>query len=120
MKDVHCNPEEAVRIHEDIGAKQSAAIHWGIFHPPSVCLPCYCAYICDVGTFPLADEDCVEPALELARVRDMQQMPFSEFFTMAHGETLSLGDAPRFDLATVRSDLYGLYLDTLRKAIALG
>ena len=29
MKDVHCNPEEAVQIHEDLGAKQSVAIHWG-------------------------------------------------------------------------------------------
>eukprot|EP01036_Dinobryon_divergens_P025547 gene25547-34105_t len=95
MKDVHCNPEEAVKIHEDLGAKQSVAIHW--------------------GTLPLADEDFVEPALELARVRDMRQLSTHQFFTMAHGETLTVGDSPRFDLATVRSDLYGMYLDSLRK-----
>ena len=57
----------------------------------------------------------MEPALELARVRDMRQLSAKQFFTMAHGETVTVGDSPRFDLATVRSDLYGMYLDSLRK-----
>lgn len=71
-----------------------------------------------VGTFPLADEDVLEPALELARVRDMRRVRPTEFFSMAHGETIELGAAPQRDLATVRSDLYGLYLDSLRTAAA--
>lgn len=31
MKYQHVNPDEAVRIHEDIGSKFSVAIHWGTF-----------------------------------------------------------------------------------------
>ena len=45
LKDVHCNPEEAVRIHQDLRAKRSTAIHW--------------------GTFPMSHESFIEPALEL-------------------------------------------------------
>lgn len=31
MAPVHVAPEEAVRIHKDIGACQSVAMHWGTF-----------------------------------------------------------------------------------------
>ncbi len=99
MKDVHNNPEEAVQIHRDLCAKQSVGVHW--------------------GTFPLADEDPAEPALELARVRDVQGVLVSEFFTMAVGETVEVGQTPHHDLATVRSDLYGVYLDSLRTRDAI-
>ena len=99
MKDVHCNPEEAIRIHQDIRSKRSAAIHW--------------------GTFPLTEEDVIEPALELARVRDIHNMPYSEFFTMAHGETLGLQQAPSYDIAVSHDDIYGYYLETLRSAPVL-
>ncbi len=97
MKDVHNNPEEALQIHKDLNAKQSAAIHW--------------------GTFPLADEDPIEPALELGRVRDIHGVSHKEFYTLAHGETVQLGEASAHDMATVRSDLYGVYLDSLRQEL---
>jgi N-acyl-phosphatidylethanolamine-hydrolysing phospholipase D len=31
MAPVHVNPEEAVRIHQDVRSKQSVAMHWGTF-----------------------------------------------------------------------------------------
>ncbi len=98
MKDVHNNPEEAVQIHRDLCARQSVAIHW--------------------GTFPLADEDPIEPALELARMRDVLGVTQREFSAVAHGETFEVGTAPVHDLATVRTDLYELYLDSLRDKLS--
>ena len=41
MRDSHCDPREAVKIHQDIRSKRSVAIHW--------------------GTFPLANEPFEEP-----------------------------------------------------------
>ena len=72
MKDVHCNPSEAIQIHKDIRSKRSLAIHW--------------------GTYPLAEEDAVEPALELARERDKLCVEVQEFFTMMSGETLNIDE----------------------------
>jgi N-acyl-phosphatidylethanolamine-hydrolysing phospholipase D len=94
MKDVHCNPAEAVQIHEDLRSKQSVAIHW--------------------GTFPMTGEDKVEPPLELARVRGLKNMSYEKFFSMAHGETLIVGDRPQLDFATVHPHLYGEYLAFMR------
>jgi L-ascorbate metabolism protein UlaG (beta-lactamase superfamily) len=31
MSDSHCDPEEAVTIHQQIRSKKSVAIHWGTF-----------------------------------------------------------------------------------------
>jgi L-ascorbate metabolism protein UlaG (beta-lactamase superfamily) len=31
MRDAHMNPAEAVRVHRDIGARRSLAMHWGTF-----------------------------------------------------------------------------------------
>ena len=94
MKDNHCDPEEAVNIHRDLQAKQSFGIHW--------------------GTFPMADEDFVEPALELARAREVAKIPVSEFYTMKHGETLIVGEEPKHDFATSHGAVFGVYLDHLR------
>jgi N-acyl-phosphatidylethanolamine-hydrolysing phospholipase D len=94
MQDVHCNPEEAVRIHQDLRAKRSLAVHW--------------------GTFPMADEDFIEPALELARARDVQNVSPEAFFTMKHGETVLLGESSQHDFAVCNSELYGEYLEGLR------
>ena len=73
MQHHHCNPEEAIQIHKDLQAKQSLAIHW--------------------GTFPLADEDIVEPALELGRCRKLEGISPNDFFTVRPGETFVTGDA---------------------------
>ena len=97
MKDNHCDPAEAVTIHRDLQAKQSFGIHW--------------------GTFPMADEDFVEPALELARVREIAKMPVSEFYTMKHGETLFVGEEPQHDFAACHGAIFGVYLDHLRNLI---
>lgn len=112
MKDVHCNPGEALQIHRDIRSKQSIGIHW--------------------GTFPLADEDFIEPAMELARMRNISSaaaaaasskdengetgerpspVTTKDFFTMGIGETFVAGDEPRHDLATLRPDLLRFYED---------
>ena len=31
MAAAHMNPEEAVRVHRDVGARRSVAMHWGTF-----------------------------------------------------------------------------------------
>lgn len=67
MKDHHCDPAEAVQIHKDLQSRHSLAIHW--------------------GTFPLADEDVMEPALELGRVRREAGVSGAEFFTLRLGDT---------------------------------
>jgi N-acyl-phosphatidylethanolamine-hydrolysing phospholipase D len=95
MKDVHCNPSEAVQIHKDLNAVRSVGIHW--------------------GTFPMADEDFIEPALELARSRDIVNISNKNFFTMQHGETISIGESGQNDFATLNSNLYGEYLNHLRE-----
>lgn len=89
MKDNHVNPEEAVMIHTDIRSKQTAAIHW--------------------GTFPLSDEDYVEPALELARVREILGVPVRDFFSLQHGDTWILGDEPKSDFAMLRPKMFQEY-----------
>ena len=93
MKDFHCNPEEAVQIHLDVKSKQSAAIHW--------------------GTFPLADEENIEPALELARARKSKDV--DNFFTMGHGETIILGQKEQYDIATLYPHLFDYYMKHYNK-----
>lgn len=85
MKDVHCDPTEAILIHQDLKAKQSVAIHW--------------------GTFELSEEEFIEPALELGRARKVLGVKEDEIFTMAHGETLSVGSTPKNDLSLLHPHL---------------
>jgi L-ascorbate metabolism protein UlaG (beta-lactamase superfamily) len=63
MRDAHMNPAEAVRVHRDVGARRSLAMHW--------------------GTFQLTDEGRDEPvrALEAARGEA------DDFVALAPGES---------------------------------
>ncbi len=70
MGAVHVNPEEAVKIHQDIGARHSVAMHW--------------------GTFVITDEPFEEPPHRLALARREAGLKEEEFFVMKHGETRSL------------------------------
>jgi N-acyl-phosphatidylethanolamine-hydrolysing phospholipase D len=56
-----------VKIHRDLGAKQSLGVHW--------------------GTFELTDEPLDEPPRALAAQRSAQGLSEEEFFVMAVGET---------------------------------
>jgi L-ascorbate metabolism protein UlaG (beta-lactamase superfamily) len=49
MKDAHMNPAEAVRVHREVGARRSVAMHW--------------------GTFQLTDEGREEPVMALDAAR---------------------------------------------------
>jgi N-acyl-phosphatidylethanolamine-hydrolysing phospholipase D len=67
MGAIHVNPEEAVKIHQDIGARHSVGMHW--------------------GTFVLTDEPFDEPPHRLALARRAAGLKEEEFFVMKHGET---------------------------------
>lgn len=70
MKTYHVNPDEAVEIHKDIGARRSFGMHW--------------------GTYPLTAEAPMEPIerLRLARIRE--DISPTAFGTMTLGDTLIL------------------------------
>ncbi len=77
MAEQHVNPEEAVRIHQDLHAKQSLGVHW--------------------GTFELTDESLDDPPVALARARARAKVDDNAFFLMAVGQTRTLarrGAAP--------------------------
>jgi L-ascorbate metabolism protein UlaG (beta-lactamase superfamily) len=63
MSDAHMNPAEAVRVHREVGARRSLAMHW--------------------GTFQLTDEGRDDPvrALEAARAET------DDFVAIAPGES---------------------------------
>jgi len=70
MNRVHCDPAQAVRIHQAIGARRSFAMHW--------------------GAFPLADEPCGEPPLLLAEAAASAGLAPGEFTAPAIGQTVIL------------------------------
>ncbi|MDX1558173.1 MAG: MBL fold metallo-hydrolase [Marinobacter sp.] len=69
MAPVHVAPEEAVSIHQDIGARQSVAMHW--------------------GTFVLTDEPMDEPPRRLRAALERQNLNEADFRVMQHGEVWS-------------------------------
>jgi N-acyl-phosphatidylethanolamine-hydrolysing phospholipase D len=66
----HVDPAQAVKIHQDLGARYSVGIHW--------------------GTFQLTDEPLDEPPFKLAEARTAAGIPGDRFFVMRHGETRRL------------------------------
>ncbi|XP_034382328.1 N-acyl-phosphatidylethanolamine-hydrolyzing phospholipase D isoform X2 [Cyclopterus lumpus] len=79
MQGQHVDPEEAVRIHQDLQAKQSVAIHW--------------------GTFALAYEFYLEPPVRLREAVEQKGLKPESFFTLHHGESrlLSSQEGDVFD-----------------------
>uniref|UniRef100_UPI00398F19DA N-acyl-phosphatidylethanolamine-hydrolyzing phospholipase D isoform X2 n=1 Tax=Pristiophorus japonicus TaxID=55135 RepID=UPI00398F19DA len=76
MKYNHVNPEEAVRIHIDVQAKQSVGIHW--------------------GTFALANEYYLEPRRKLEEARERYGLKPEDFFVLKHGESKILSEEEGF------------------------
>jgi L-ascorbate metabolism protein UlaG (beta-lactamase superfamily) len=70
MSVMHVNPDEAVKIHADLEARQSVAMHW--------------------GTFVLTDEPMDEPPRKLAHALREAGIPHDRFWVMKHGETRKL------------------------------
>lgn len=67
MQPYHVNPEESVRIHLDVNARYSVAMHW--------------------GTFILTDEPLDEPPARLAEALKKHTVEDSTFEVFKHGET---------------------------------
>ena len=70
MKEVHVNPDEAVRIHLDVKSKRSIGMHW--------------------GSFVLTDEPMDEPPKNLEEAKAKYSLSHDEFISVAHGEIIQL------------------------------
>jgi len=70
MRQHHINPQEALRVHQDIKAKRSIGIHW--------------------GTFILTDEPLDDPPKKLEAALKQGKNPVPDFRVLKHGETLVL------------------------------
>jgi L-ascorbate metabolism protein UlaG (beta-lactamase superfamily) len=68
MESAHANPAEAVRIHREVGARRSLAMHW--------------------GTFRLTDEGREEPVQALGRALAAAGVGHGEFTVLAPGASL--------------------------------
>ena len=67
MKVNHINPEEAVKMHLDLGAARSVGMHW--------------------GAFPLTAEPPMEPPRRLEKAATKANLPEGTFRWMTLGET---------------------------------
>jgi N-acyl-phosphatidylethanolamine-hydrolysing phospholipase D len=73
MADQHCDPEEAVKMHLELGAARSLAIHW--------------------GTFPMAWDGPLEAPRLLVRAARRAGAAALGFEVLRHGESVVLGRA---------------------------
>jgi L-ascorbate metabolism protein UlaG (beta-lactamase superfamily) len=80
MRDQHMDPEEAVRAHLDLGARQSLATHYGCFQ--------------------LTDEAIDAPLHELERARVRHRVPPEQFVALVPGTTLRVPGASARRAAT--------------------
>jgi L-ascorbate metabolism protein UlaG (beta-lactamase superfamily) len=69
MSPIHTSPEEAVKVHLDIQAERSIAMHF--------------------GTFPLADDGMDEPVSDLKKALNKYHVPEDEFVIFSEGEGAS-------------------------------
>ena len=73
MASAHVDPSESIKMHRDLRARTSLAIHW--------------------GTFELTDEPLDEPPAVLAVERSKAGLTPDQFRVLKHGETLMLNPA---------------------------
>ncbi|NJM33149.1 MAG: MBL fold metallo-hydrolase [Limnobacter sp.] len=71
MKAQHINPEEAVRVHQEVGSALSIGVHW--------------------GTFELTDEALDKPVEDLKKAKAKLGVADSAFRLLAQGQTVALG-----------------------------
>ncbi len=76
MKAQHVNPDEAIQLHRDIGARQSIGMHW--------------------GTFELSAEPIMEPAQRIRQAQQDGSVGADEFFTLPVGASYRV-DLPARD-----------------------
>ena len=69
MRLYHADPEDAIRIHKDVRARQSIGMHW--------------------GTYPLTAEGPIDPVVELEKQKKRFRLRADEFITLALGESIS-------------------------------
>ena len=74
MKDIHLNPEEAVRAHQDLGSRQSLGIHFGVFQ--------------------LTWEAIDDPLKDLATALTDQGLPADTFWVLEPGAAATLSGEP--------------------------
>ena len=86
MGPYHVNPEEAIKIHRDIGATTSIGMHW--------------------GTFPLTAEGPIDPQRELEKQKALYGMAPGAFITMTVGETLRRSAVSQVSGVTWRREAY--------------
>ncbi|XP_062587887.1 N-acyl-phosphatidylethanolamine-hydrolyzing phospholipase D-like [Saccostrea cucullata] len=78
MRPMHVNPEEAVKIFEDVRANNALGIHW--------------------GTFKMTREFYLEPRTRLEEELDKKSISREKFFTLRHGLVHIVGrDKPEHD-----------------------
>lgn len=81
LKPQHVDPEEAVKIHQDVKSQSSVGIHW--------------------GTFTLTYEHYLEPPLKLKQVLEAEGLKEDAFITLRHGEAKTFHNSSTEDKAAV-------------------